>query len=276
MSEDSPIVQRLIFGHRVRDLRDQAGIELEAANKMLGWYRGKLSKVEHGGLALNEAGTKALLELYGVTGKQAEDLRRLSAEARRYAAPERVPDVGRDYVVFERAAEELRMIYPEVPGLIQTAEYARAQIMHSPTVPGSRVADMAAAREQRGEQLRVRPGQRVWIILGEEALRRIVGGPATLRRQLERVVEFAQLPHVSIRVLPFDSGSAPGLSCPFTLLYIAVAETAIAYTETLTGADYLRTTGAYSLAFEQAEQQCLSEDDTVSLLKNRIQELSDK
>ncbi|WP_181400031.1 helix-turn-helix domain-containing protein [Actinokineospora spheciospongiae] len=271
-TDPGPVVQRLIFGARARELRERAGVELEAANVALGWYRGKLSKVETGQLATKPRECDEMLRIYGVSGHEAEQLRSLAADGRRSAAPERVTDSARQYVALERDSTEIRMVYNEVPGIFQTVEYARAQLMRSPVIPGAQVAGMAQARHERGERLRS-SGIRVLAVLGIEALYRETGGQEVLARQLERLVEMAGLPNVTIRILPWAAGGTPGLSCPFTLLWIEPANARIAYTETLTGADYLKTTDTYSLAFEQASDLALGEEASQDELKRRIIEL---
>lgn len=271
--DPGPVVQRLIFGERVRQLRETAGIEMEAANQTLKWYRGKLSKVETGLLATKPHEVEAMLTLYGLRGSKADDMRDLAADARRTAAPERVADSARQYVALERVATEIRCVYNEVPGLFQTTEYAYAQLMRSPVIPGAQATGMAEARELRGERLR-RGVTQVWAVLGEEALYRECGGRDVLRRQLERLHDISSLPNVSLRILPFSAGSSPALGCPFTLLYIEPARATIAYAETLTGADYIKSTGAYKVAITQAQELSASEDETRGLLTNRIESLS--
>jgi hypothetical protein len=103
------------------------------------------------------------------------------------------------------------------------------------------------------------------VLTVQEALHREVGGPDVLRRQLQRLRELAERPNISLRVLPFTAGASPALSCPFTLLYIERARATIAYVETLTGSDYLRSTGAYMLTFDHCQRDALSEEDTRTL-----------
>jgi hypothetical protein len=275
MVEDdlSPVVQRLILGERLRALRDAVGVELDTANDKVSRYRGKLSKIENGMLAAKETELEQLLTLYQVSGPIADDVHRLGAEARRRAAPERVADWSRQYVALERAASELRMAYAEVPGLLQTSEYAQAQLLRSPVVAGADVEAMAQARQERGERLFSPYPPQLWAVLGEEALHREVGGSDVLRRQLQRLRELAELPNVSLRVFPFAAGASPALGCPFTLLYIERARATIAYVETLSGSDYLRSTGASRLAFDHCQRDALSEEDTRTLLDRRITDL---
>nr|WP_281248775.1 Scr1 family TA system antitoxin-like transcriptional regulator [Saccharopolyspora flava] len=60
------------------------------------------------------------------------------------------------------------------------------------------------------------------------------------------------------------------MSCPFTLLWIEKARTTIAYVETITGADYIKSVGAYTLAFDQAENDSVSPDDSRKLIENYL------
>lgn len=271
LEEDpGPIVQRLILGERLRGLRESSGVGLDDANASLGWYRGKLSKVETGTLGITEKELNALLESYGVSGPDAEQVRQLGRDARRRAAPERVSDWSKQYVPLERAASEVRMVYSDVPGLLQTADYARAQLSRSPVVTAADLDSMASAREERGDRLFREDAQQVWAVLGEEAIVRQVGTPEQMNAQLKRLQVLSELPNVSIRIIPLQVGLYAGLSCPFTLLWIEAARATIAYTETLTGADYIKSTGAYAVAFDQAAEGSLSEDDSRILLDQRI------
>lgn len=197
-------------------------------------------------------------------------MRQLGVEARRRAAPERVADWAKQYIPLERAATEIRMVYSEIPGLLQTKAYARAQLARSPVVTAADLESMAAAREERGGRLFRANAPKVWAVLGEEAMLRRVGTPDDMAAQLARLRQIADLPSVSLRVVPLDNGPHAGLSCPFTLLWINEARASIAYVETLTGADYVKSTSAYTLAFDQAEGDALSEDDTRALLDHYV------
>lgn len=264
--DPGPIVQRLILGERLRALREASGVTLDDANACLKWYRGKLSKIEHGTLGLSERELSTLLDRYDVPGPEAAQVMQLGAEARRRAAPERVSDWAKQYVPLERAASEIRLVYNEIPGLLQTKECANEQLARSPVVLAADVDDMAAAREERGNRLFRDNAPHVWVVLGEEALLRRVGTPQMMKAQFQRLREMANLSTVSLRVVPLGQGPYAGLSCPFTLLWIERARATIAYVETLTGADYVKTTRAYSLAFEQAQEGALTDDETLTLL----------
>ncbi|ACU39801.1 helix-turn-helix domain-containing protein [Actinosynnema pretiosum subsp. pretiosum] len=277
--DPGPVVQRLIYGVRAREYRETANLEPVATCEKLDIKRVALSKCEAGLVADSETATERKIVLYGLLGPEAEEFRRLGKEARRRAAPERVTDHGRQYVAIERAATELRMAYPEVPGALQTAAYARAQFMNSPIVRPSDLTSWAEVRERRGDLLAEEvvkatgKPRRVSLVIGEEALHRMVGGRAVMRAQLRRLLMFADLPHFSLRVFPFSAGSSTALSCPFTLLWIEPANVHLAYAENITGADYMKTTHPYVVAYDDAQRRALSESDSRALLESRVNEL---
>lgn len=64
------------------------------------------------------------------------------------------------------------------------------------------------------------------VVLDEAVLRRMVGGPAAMREQLQHLTEVANLPHVSVLVQPFSAGAHPSIGSAFTLLRFADADTA--------------------------------------------------
>jgi len=271
--DPGPVVQRLILGERLRALRETSGVSLDDANALLKWYRGKLSKIENGMLGLTERELATLLDLYHLTDSETAQVKQLGVESRRRAAPERVNDWAKQYVSLERAATQIRMVYNEIPGLLQTKECARAQLARSPVVMAADLDSMAAAREERGNRLFRDAAPQVWVVLGEEALLRRIGTADAMKAQLQRLHTLAALPTVSLRIVPLDHGPQAGLSCPFTLLWIERAKATIAYVETLTGADYVKSTAAYALAFDQAQSSAFSEDDTLKLINCRMAEL---
>jgi hypothetical protein len=267
-----PIVQRLIFGARLAELREAAGMTVDQSNQaMTGWYRGKLGKVENGDLNTNERDLDRLFDLYGVSGPVADEIRKLGVEARRKLAPARVPDHIRRFVWLERAADEISQYYgSSVPGNLQTEAYAMAQLGTSLVIAPADMPTIARDRMARGNRYFTDSKRKLCVVLGEEAVRRVVGGPAVLAGQVERLLKFGELPNVSIQVVPLAAGSHAALEYTFTLLYIAKSRASIVYLESLTTADYLarpQHTQTYSLAFESVQRVALSPDATMDLLR---------
>lgn len=271
--DTDPVIQRLIFGELARQYREELRIDSADAARELGGYNAKLSKIEGGLIAADRTFVEAMIELYELDGIEADQLRDLAMSARRRATPSRVPGNSRRYVALERVASEIRMVYNEIPGLLQTPDFARAALLRSPAIPGAEALGHAEARTQRGDQVLRQEGTQLWFVLGIEALYREVGGRDVMRRQLERVAEIAGMDNVRLRVLPWSAGSVPALSCPFTLLYIKPARS-IAYVASLTRPEYIKATDLYRLAFDQAWDLATHEGDSAAILKEKIAELS--
>jgi Domain of unknown function (DUF5753) len=275
MADDDPgpVVQRLVCGEKAREWRLLRHIELVDADARLGKYRGKLSKIETGLLAPKPDETEALIGLYGLTGSDADEFRRLASEARRRSSSESVGTSNLRYVVLERTAVEIRMAYPEVPGLLQTRDFALASLSRSTGITAAELPKQAAARAERGRRILTQDGPKVLAVIGEEALHYEVGSRDILREQIQWLRELADLPTVSLRVFTFTTGVSPALKCPFTLLYLSSPARTFAYVETLTKGDYVKTVQPYIDAFDLTWDLAENESATKRILDRRITDL---
>ena len=69
-----------------------------------------------------------------------------------------------------------------------------------------------------------------FAVLDEGALRRPVGEPGVMRRQLAHLLSVAEQPHVTLRVVPLAAGAHAGMRGPFVILEFA-EEPALVYQE---------------------------------------------
>ena len=106
-----------------------------------------------------------------------------------------------------------------VPGLLQTADYARA-LGHAgrPNATDEQVEREVEVRMHRQEILHRTEPPLLWTIIDEFALRRHAGGPEVMRGQFGHLLEMAELPHVVIQVLPAETGVNPGEIGAFTVM----------------------------------------------------------
>jgi hypothetical protein len=188
-----------------------------------------------------------LLRAYGMSDSDAEAFVQLAEEANRPGWWQRFHDILPNwfsmYVSLEGAAALIRSYEPHfVPGLLQTEDYARG-VLTSGAVGQTSPEDIerhVALRMERQVLLTRSDAPRFWFVLDETALRRPVGGPQVMRAQLDRLLEVAKLPHVTLQVAPFSAGPHPGTYGPFVLFRFAVPELPdMVYSEYLTGAVYL-------------------------------------
>lgn len=268
-----PYLARVLYGRIVRDARTAAGLDQAEAAELTGIPTERLGNIEQARTSTSEEETSGFVQHYRIPDDTAAELRSLVEPASGKGQSTGSPGRGRRFSVLERAASEIKAVYPYVPGMFQTAEYALAQIRRSPLVPTAQADSRAETRRKRGDALMRRTDCQVITIIGEEALHRQVGGPEVLKRQLERLLRFANLDHVTVRLFPYTAGDTSGLANPFTLLFVDVVDLRLAYVETLTGSAFVKKLGAHVAAFEDAQERALPDGDSRALLEKRIDDL---
>lgn len=107
-----------------------------------------------------------------------------------------------------------------IPGLLQTADYARAVITETVRVDGveddvSVIESRVMVKVSRREILVGRNPIRFAALISESALRDPLGSPDVMAGQLRHLISMSAAPNISIRVVPRDIGFHPGLLGPF-------------------------------------------------------------
>lgn len=253
-----------------------AGLSVSAATAALGWHAGKLTRIEQGAVPVRDADLDNCFEVYGVPKSEHRRLRNLAAQGRHKLPPSRVQEWAARYVHLISGAASLKLFYEGAwPGTVQTVEYARAQLRKSATVRPADVDRMAEERWERVERLRSSGRPQLWLIVGEGALRKEVGGRETLRGQLELVRELATLPNVDIQVVPDDAGSHASDNASFSIINVIEGLPGIVYVGHLSGADYLggEHVRVYNVVFDNLRATALSPERTMELIDRRVDEL---
>jgi len=123
----------------------------------------------------------------------------------------------RPFAPYEAEASVLRTFqHVLIPGLFQTADYARVLIASYPGNGPDEVADIVEARMARQAILDRKDPPWLWVVLDEQVLRRGVGGPEVMHAQLTRLVELTDRPRITIQVIPAYV-THPGLGGAFTI-----------------------------------------------------------
>ena len=122
-----------------------------------------------------------------------------------------------------------------VPGLLQTEDYARALIRSGRPKDSSDTIDrIVAARMERQEIVSGENAPLLWYVLDESILRHVVGGPAVMRAQLDRLIAAADAPGIVVQVLPFTADNHAGADGPISLYEFAECPS-VCYTECYSG-----------------------------------------
>jgi transcriptional regulator with XRE-family HTH domain len=275
MATPSPTVRRKRLTTELRRLREQAGLTCEDVGQRLDCSGTRISRMETGRIGARPGDVRELLEIYGVTGAEADSLVQLARDARRkgwwHSYGPALPPWFEVYVGLESAAARLRDFQPMVvPGLLQTG-YARAVLRAAPQAgPGADVDRQVALRMQRQAILDQASPPEVWVVLSESVLRVQVGGPAVMRAQLHRLAELAARPNLTLQVLPFSSAAHAQPISPFTVLEFAdPADPAVVYLEHLTGSLVLENSGdvrRYQAVFDHLRAEALGAGESAGLI----------
>lgn len=183
-----------------------------------------------------------------------------------------LPPTYRDFISLESQASTMRTLETTVvPGLLQTPEYARAVTRAAvKDLDDSDLDTLVEVRLARQDVLRADPPLVLSAVLDEAVLRREVGGPEVMARQLERLMEAARLPQVRLQVLPFSAGAHVGLTGPFVIFsFPSTSDLDVVVLDQLTSSLYLERKEdlmAYSEAFDTLRMHALSPEDTLDYI----------
>ncbi len=270
-SNVNPTVRRRRLGQELRRLREQKNMTAEQVADRLLVSQSKISRLENGRRSISQRDVRDLCGVYEVEDERiVNSLMQMAKESRQQGWWNAFGDVPYSvYIGLETAAASLR-IYQSlvVPGLLQTRAYAEAVIAgSSPEVTAADIEKRVKVRMRRQDRIR-EPEQplRLWAVFDEAALRRVVGGRQIMREQLEHLLEVAELPHVTVQVLPFDTGAHPGVTGQYAILeFPEESDSSVIYLEGVTSDLYLEKSEDvhnYSMMYEQLRAQALNPEHT--------------
>jgi hypothetical protein len=236
----TPTALRRQLGTELRRLRDRRrGADVVVP---LGWSESKLSRIETARTGITADDLELLLSAYEVAEPERVRLRELARQTRQRAwwHPYRaaVPDPYEEYVALEAEAETMDEWEAQVvPGLLQSDEYAREVVEAGTDLSGDDVVQQRVAlRMARQSVLSRHPPPRLSIVLDEAVLRRQIGGPAVLRRQVQRLFDASHRGGVDLQVLPFGAGVHGALAGSFTIFgFGAHGRPPVVHSEGITG-----------------------------------------
>ena len=269
----SPTVRRRELGAILRSLRQARGMTVEQVADALLCSSSKVSRMETGSRAATLRDVRDLCDLYEVTDQaERERMAKLATAGKEQGWWQPHELNFATYVGLEAEAKTLiEFRCTIIPGLLQTASYARA--MHRIAVPEltpERIEEYIEVRLTRQRLLLERrdPPLQLITVIDEAMLHRVVGGPAVMAEQLERLVEVAGLPNITVRVISLDSGAHPAMDDNFNFLEFDAAPSVV-YVEGLVGWIYLerpQDLARYKEVFENLLAVSLGPQESIELL----------
>lgn len=212
-----PTARQLRLATELRRLRDAAGLTAREAAKLLGVSNVQISQIEAGLSGVSEQRLRRLASHYACADEEFIDALVAMATDRTRGWWEEyrglLPASFLDLAELEHSATFLRDVaILFVPGRLQTADYARA--VFSSRLPGLTTDEIEVrVRHRMQRQERAVPHE---VVIHEAALRIKVSDRATSKAQLTRLLEFSEVEHITLRVVPFDLEDFAGASSTMT------------------------------------------------------------
>ncbi|MET9154585.1 helix-turn-helix transcriptional regulator [Streptomyces griseoflavus] len=278
----SPTARRRRLSIELKKLREQSALTCAQVGQALDWSGSKVNRMETGSGRVQPSDIDALCRFYVTSDELREFLKSLARQAKTrgwwQVHGAGVPEWFNIYIGLEQDASTLRQYQCEVlPGLMQTTSYARE--LHT-TGAHMSVEDIDRAvrvRSERQEMLTRPDAPEAWFVVNEAAVRNVIGDREVMREQLERILDSAALPTVTLQVLPFDSGTYP-VTGSFTMLgFPAPEDPDLVYRDGITDAVYLEGehhVREYTRAFDGLRAAALSPQRSAQLIKSVVKEYS--
>lgn len=279
-----PTVLRRRLRVELRRAREAAGQKQSDVAAAMDWSPSKLIRIENGAVGISTNDLRVLLGHYGIRDKRRVDtLLELARGSRERSWYDKYGDVltsgYREYLAYEASAAVIRQFEPlMVPGLLQTEEYALA-LLSGAYGSGDEDAELLWQVRQQRQELHERPEPPdMSFVLDEASVRRWVGGPRVMRRQLDRLKELAALEHVTVQIVPLAAGAHPGMTGAFVLLEFAEPDLDdLVHLEgqgSATLRDNPEETARHLEVFEDLEGHALEPEESIALVDTLIAEMT--
>ncbi|MEU0008989.1 helix-turn-helix transcriptional regulator [Streptomyces sp. NPDC006314] len=277
-SNVNPTVRRRRLGQELRRLRELKGMTAEEVAERLLVSQSKISRLENGRRSISQRDVRDLCGVYEVEDQRIVDsLMEMARDSRQQGWWHTFGDIPYSvYIGLETDAESLRVYEPQlVTGLLQTRAYAEALVQGAlPETSTAEIEKRVQVRMRRQERITAENNPlRLWVVLDEAALRRVVGSKLVMREQLEHLIEMSHLPHVTVQVLPFEVGAHPGLNGQYAILeFTDAADSSVVYLEGVTSDLYLekaQDVQKYAVMYEHLRAQSLNVEQSRQFIAER-------
>ncbi|MFJ4472487.1 helix-turn-helix domain-containing protein [Streptomyces sp. NPDC089424] len=281
MSERTTTRRRQL-GAMMRKLRARQGMTLEEAGQLVGVSKATVSRYETQSGPVKWIVIDALCREYGATEAERKAVVGLAKDAKQQgwwsSFADSIPESMNLLLTLEdEALRESHFSCVYVPGLLQTRAYSTAlqQANEVPLDPAE-IERLVDIRMKRQEILTRPKPLRLWAILDESVVRRVVGSPETMKEQLDRLLEANESPHVTLQMLPFSKGAHAAALGSFVIIGGPESALDVVYVDFHTGSLFLEKDeelDRYRLAFEYLRAQALDMEASSALIHRARKEL---
>jgi transcriptional regulator with XRE-family HTH domain len=283
MSRKPATLRTLWLGKLLYDLREPTGLTPKDAARHIVRDSSTVNRIESGTTAARPPDVMALLNFYGVSDETVrsgiEQLTRDIWEKGWWDSfSKTVPARSLDMAWLEFRARRLRDFSAFVPhGLLQTREYAQALLRTSgPKMSDKEIEQWVEFRMRRQNILTQDSPPEYASVIDEGALRRQIGGPEVMRAQFAHLLKLADLPHITLRVLPYTAGAPADSGGAFTYLLLdrPLSDVVLLTTEATPTHIEAPETGWFDEAHTRLESAALSPDESRTYIKTLMEQLT--
>ncbi|MFD0393599.1 helix-turn-helix domain-containing protein [Streptomyces nogalater] len=279
MSERTTTRRRQL-GATLRKLRARKGLTLEEAGRLVGVSKATVSRYETQAGPVRWIVVEALCREYGATEAEAKAVIGLARDAKQQgwwnSFADSIPESMNLLLTLEdEAVRESHFSCVYVPGLLQTRAYSTA-VQKANEVPlGQEEIERLVDIRMKRQEILTRPKPpRLWAILDESVIRRVVGSSRIMKEQLGRLLEANASPHITLQILPFakeltprrwEASSSSAGPSPLDVVYVDFH--AALFLEKDEELD------RYRLAFEYLQAQALDMEASSAMIHGALKEL---
>ncbi|MFH0242653.1 helix-turn-helix domain-containing protein [Streptomyces sp. HK10] len=246
-SKVPPTIRQRRLGAELRRLREQAGLSATQAGELHGTTQARISGIESGGYPVSAERVRALARLYSCTDQALIDALASMTGGRTRGWWEEyreiLPAGALELAELEHFARSVRIASAvHLPGLLQTADHARA--LFQDVVPALSPPEVEHLVSHRIKRQAVLYGERptpLTVIVHEAALRMGFGGPKVAQEQLRHLLTMSEQDHVSLKAIPFGTGSYPSSGAGIVYLAAEVPQLDTVQVDTDTHSEFVAT-----------------------------------
>ncbi|QTR05402.1 helix-turn-helix transcriptional regulator [Saccharothrix algeriensis] len=226
-ADESEPTDREVLAAELRRVRDLAGVSGRELAQRIGISQSKVSRIESGTTVPTTREVKGWSTALEVSADMRDRLLALTEAVRTEVRPwgavlRSKGHIQDDIRELEHLALKVRVYQPSVvPGLLQTAEYARTVFSLGGNATSE--ADLSAALmgRLRRQEVLFEEGRDFEFLITEAALRWRPGPPRLLLAQLDRIMSVGTLTNVSIGLIPHSAPAVTFYSHGFVIYDLA-------------------------------------------------------
>lgn len=255
------------YGARLRRVREVRGWKQDDLAERIGYSGRHISSVETTGKPPTRQFSAAVDAALGLAGT-AESFVREWGEIRHGVLLQGFPE----YVDLEGKADEIRLFEAGLmPGPLQTHDYAQVladAAVRRGAINTEQASERVTLLMERQAALERPVPPMVIAVLDESCVRRPVGSPALMDKQLQKLIDFAEQPNTMLQLAPFSLGEDRPIDRSVNLLTLR-DRAVVAYVESETQGQLDRELASVLplvRAYHQLQAISLSQAATVDLL----------